>query len=68
MKHINIYINLLLISLLSAGTMHAMVYNGTPHEMTQPNGETVTVYLFGSELYIDAESEDHYTLTTDESS
>lgn len=68
MKRIVLYINILLIYLLSANTTHAMVYNGTPHKMTQPNGDTVTVYLYGSEFYIDAESVDHYTLTTDETS
>ena len=68
MKRIITYINVLLIYLLSANSMHAMVYNGTPHKMTQPNGDTVTVYLYGSELYIDAESADRYTLTTDEKS
>lgn len=47
---------------------NAMVYHGTEHEMKQPNGEKILVYLYGTEYYIDAESEDHYTLIKDESS
>lgn len=47
-------------------SVFARVYNGTPYSMRQPNGDSVTVLLYGSDLYIDAESIDHYTLTTDE--
>lgn len=66
MKRTLLYISLLIVHLLSTGITCAMVYNGTPHKMTQPNGDTVTVFLHGSDLFIDAESVDHYTLTTDE--
>lgn len=58
----------LIFLLCHASNLFAMVYNGTPYSMKQPNGEEVTVLLYGTELYIDAESEDHYTLTTDEKS
>lgn len=72
MKHIMrntlLYISILFIHILCIGTASARVYNGTPHKMSQPNGDTVTVYLYGTDLYIDAESIDHYTLTTDETS
>ncbi len=45
---------------------NARVYQGTPKEMIQPDGKSVTVYLYGTDVYIDAESEDHYTLIKDE--
>lgn len=54
--------------LLHANIILARVYHGSPYEMAQPNGEHVTVLLYGTDLYIDAESIDHYTLTKDETS
>ena len=66
MKNTLLYINILLIHILCIGSASARVYEGTPHKMIQPNGDSVTVFLYGTELYIDAESADHYTLTTDE--
>lgn len=45
---------------------YAMVYRGTEHKMLQPDGDSVSVYLYGTEFYIDAESQDHYTLIKDE--
>lgn len=69
MKRTLLYISLFIfIFFVGTGSMSAMVYNGTPHMMTQPNGDSITVYLYGTDLYIDAESEDHYTLTKDEKS
>lgn len=59
---------MILLLLCQAGWMQAMVYHRTPYAMTQPNGERVTVYLYGSDLYIEAESVDRYTLTKDEKS
>lgn len=50
----------------SIASSFAMIYHGTEHQMTQPNGDKVSVYLYGTELYIDAESQDHYTLIKDE--
>lgn len=47
-------------------TLSARVYHATPHNFTQPNGDTVSVRLFGTDLYIDAESEDGYTLVVDD--
>lgn len=49
-------------------TVDARVYHATPHLYVQPNGDSVSVRLFGTELYIDAESEDGYTLIRDEES
>lgn len=51
----------------STAGVGAMVYHGTEHRMVQPDGVAVSVYLYGTELYIDAESRDHYTLIKDES-
>lgn len=65
-------LKILIITIITAlfHTTHTMgmVYHGTPYMMTQPNGDSVTVLLYGSDVYIDAESVDHYTLTTDEKS
>lgn len=49
-------------------TVDARVYHATPHLYVQPSGDSVSVRLFGTELYIDAESEDGYTLIRDEES
>lgn len=60
--------NILIFTFLLSGTLEARNYYGTPHQVAQPGGDTVTVYLYGSEFYIEAESEDHYTLVKDSSS
>ena len=49
-------------------TVDARIYHATPHLYVQPNGDSVSVRLFGTELYLDAESEDGYTLIRDEES
>ncbi len=51
---------------LSFSPVTARVYQATPHTFVQPNGDSVSVRLFGTELYMDAESEDGYTLIRDE--
>lgn len=51
---------------ITVSPVSARVYNGTPHIFAQPNGDSVSVRLFGTELYMDAESEDGYTLIRDE--
>lgn len=61
------YILSILIYCVSLSVM-ARTYNGTPHRFLQPDSSSVTVYLYGTDLYIDAESEDHYTLIRDENS
>lgn len=66
-KAISIFSTLLLLVLFS-GSLSARNYYRTPHQMAQPNGDTITVYLCGSDLYIEAESEDQYTLVKDSSS
>lgn len=59
---------LLAILMTQANFLFARVYHGTSYTMTQPNGDSVSVLLYGTDLFIDAESVDHYTLTTDEKS
>ncbi len=70
MKRITLIYQLLglIVLLFHASNLFSMVYHGTPYTMTQPNGKDVTVLLYGTDLYIDAESIDHYTLTKDETS
>ncbi len=43
----------------------AMNYYGTPFSFSQPDGDCVSVRLFGNDLYIHAESTDGYTLIQD---
>jgi M6 family metalloprotease-like protein len=43
-------------------SVFAAPYNGGEYQHTQPDGSTVTVFLFGDEYHIDAESEDGYTV------
>lgn len=64
--HIIHIIVTLALTFACSANIFARVYNGTPYSMKQPNGDSVTVLLYGSDLFIDAESLDHYTLTTDE--
>ena len=45
--------------------MSAVCYYGTPYTFTQPDGDTVSVRLFGNDYYIHAESVDGYTLIHD---
>ncbi len=66
MKILRTIVTYLLFS-VSLTSSFAMVYHETEHQMTQPDGSKVSVYLYGTELYIDAESKDHYTLIKDES-
>ncbi len=56
----------LALSGLCLSPVSARVYHATPHIFTQPNGDSVSVRLFGTELYMDAESEDGYTLIRDD--
>lgn len=65
MKTLN-YIMVIMIWLASVSSF-ARSYYGTPHQMRQPDSTMVTVYLYGTDVYMDAESEDHYTLIRDES-
>ena len=65
MKHTLLTIVLTLVGMLFSPVV-ARVYHATPYKFTQPDGDTVTVRLFGSDLYMDAESEDGYTLIRDE--
>lgn len=65
MKTLN-YIMVFMIWLASVSSF-ARSYYGTPHQMSQPDSSMVTVYLYGTDVYMDAESEDHYTLIRDES-
>ncbi len=51
---------------MSISPVVARVYRATPHVFVQPNGDSVSVRLYGTDLYIDAESEDGYTLIKDE--
>lgn len=46
--------------------LSARNYHNTPHLFTQPDSTEVEVRLFGNELYIDAESNDGFTLVRDE--
>ncbi|MFA6778952.1 MAG: carbohydrate-binding protein [Paludibacteraceae bacterium] len=57
----------LLLALIGYFDTSARTYYGTEHTMKQPDGTFITVLLYGTELYIDAESSDHYTLIKDES-
>jgi len=45
---------------------YAAPYHGENFEFSQPDGSNVTVFLFGDELHIDAESPDGYSLIRDE--
>lgn len=56
---------LMLWAMLGIQGMQATQYFGTPYKVTQPDGSIVPVRLFGSELYVDAESIDGYTLIKD---
>lgn len=49
--------------LVASASAHG--YYDTPYNFVQPDGDTVAVRLFGSDLYIDAESVDGYTLISD---
>lgn len=62
MKHT---ITSLIVTLLSCIFASAENYYGTPYRFAQPDGDSVSVRLFGNDLYIHAESIDGYTLTTD---
>ena len=65
MKILKFIVAYLLFSAYVSGT-YALNYHATEHQMTQPDGTKVSVYLYGTEFYIDAESKDHYTLIKDE--
>lgn len=65
MKHTLFTIILTLVGMLFSPVV-ARVYHATPYKFTQPDGDTVTVRLFGTDLYMDAESEDGYTLIRDD--
>ena len=65
MKHTLFTIILTLVGMLFSPVV-ARVYHSTPYKFTQPDGDTVTVRLFGTDLYMDAESEDGYTLIRDD--
>jgi len=51
--------------LLSCVNVSARSYYGTPYKFSQPDGDSVSVRLFGDDLYIHAESFDGYTLIQD---
>lgn len=55
----------LFVALLSCICVSARSYNGTLYTFTQPDGDSVTVRLFGNDFYLQAESLDGYTLTVD---
>ncbi len=60
-----LFLILVIVPFLSLPLM-SMTYHGTPYSMQQPDGSMVDVLLYGSDVYIDVESEDHYTLIKDE--
>ncbi len=67
MKHL--YKFFIVASLLFANmTITARPYMGDTHQVKQPDGNLVTVKLYGDEFYMDAESEDGYTVVVDDSS
>lgn len=55
----------LLTLLLSCLSISARCYYGTPYSFSQPDGDSVSVRLYGNDLFINAESEDGYTLIQD---
>lgn len=55
----------LLVALLSCACVSARGYFGTPSTFAQPDGDSVTVWLYGNDYYIHAESEEGYTLIKD---
>lgn len=54
--------------LLLSGPAHAAQYQGASRQFQQPDGTRVEVRLFGTELYMRAESLDGYALAVDPSS
>lgn len=48
-------------------TVSARPYVGDTHQVKQPNGDLVSVKLYGDEFYMDAESVDGYTVVVDDS-
>ncbi len=55
----------LIVTFFSCVTLSARTYYGTDYTFTQPDGDSVSVRLYGDDLYIHAESEDGYTLIQD---
>lgn len=66
MKHTLLFTIVLTLVEMIFSPVVARVYHATPHKFVQPDGDTVSVRLFGTDLYMDAESEDGYTLIRDE--
>lgn len=67
MKHLFATIAMIMAGMILSPAV-ARVYHSTPHTFVQPNGDSVSVRLFGNDFYIDAESEDGYTLIRDDES
>lgn len=61
MKHVM----MLIASLISCAFISARSYYGTPYTFSQPDGDSVSVRLYGDDCYINAESNDGYTLIQD---
>ncbi len=55
-------------SFFATWTITARPYFGDIHQIKQPNGNLVSVKLYGDEFYMDAESVDGYTVVVDDSS